>query len=141
MHESHLDLTGRNLLLVDDSPGILCLLEEVFAPAGARTRSVSEGNAALNALEAEEFDLVILDLVMPRPNGWDLLERIRARRPELLGRILLLTGDRYGNQSDANGRLQDLPVLFKPFRLNDLRRAVEDVLGQAGAVTHPAGCD
>jgi CheY-like chemotaxis protein len=137
------DLTGRNLLLVDDSPGILYLLEEVFAPAGARIRSASDGKAALAALEDQGFDLVILDLVMPRPNGWDILETIQARHPELLGRILLLTGDRYGNQCDAEGRIRGLPLLYKPFRLDDLRRAVEDVLTQAGAdtVSHPAGCD
>lgn len=71
------DDTRPLLLLVDDEPANLALLERLFSRT-YRLISVSSGQAALDMLVQSPFDLVLLDIMMPRMSGLATLERIRA---------------------------------------------------------------
>ena len=111
-------VAGQRVLLIDDEELVLqamrCLLEEL----GCITVGVQEGEAALAALRAAEFDLVLSDLRLREgASGALLLQRLRALRPGL--RVALVTGDM------AAERLQEaqaagLPLLHKPLDLQQL---------------------
>ena len=116
-------LRDRRILIVDDSVQITSLLDEVFTQCGSTVVTVNSGQDALGRLTANEYDLVILDLVMPRPNGRDLLEFMHKTKPETLRRTLLLTGDKYHQISVSGVDASEINVIYKPFNISLLRAA------------------
>jgi len=81
---------------------------------------------ALQALRAQPFDLVLLDLVMPGLSGMELSERIRDLRPQ--ARHLLLSGYPGGTLAGSGLAASALPFLQKPFTVSELLRAVRQTL-------------
>jgi len=121
MSDSFKTLRDRRILVVDDSVQITLLLDEIFTGCGSTVVTVNSGRRALSKLQSEEFDLVILDLVMPAPNGLDVVRIMRQTRPELLSRTILLTGDRYHHQLVHDIGETEISVVYKPFNLRLLR--------------------
>ena len=66
------------ILVVDDDPSVRGLLTLQLELAGYDVDSVADGQSALDATTALRPDLVVLDLMMPRLSGWEVLERLRA---------------------------------------------------------------
>jgi DNA-binding response OmpR family regulator len=66
-----------NILLVDDDPHILKLYQERLAQQGARVTTAADGVAAIQALRGSKPDVVVLDLMMPKFSGVDVLKFIR----------------------------------------------------------------
>ena len=73
----HTDIAGT-LLLVDDEPLILEVLQEILAPAGHRLLTATNGREALEVLARDPIDLILLDLMMPELNGFEACQRIKA---------------------------------------------------------------
>ena len=69
------------ILIVDDDSSIRTLLSVVASRAGVESETAVDGLEAMQKLESGTFDLVVLDLSMPRMNGYDLIDRLRGRRP------------------------------------------------------------
>ena len=69
------------ILIVDDDSSIRTLLSVVAARAGVESETAVDGLEAMQKLESGIYDLVVLDLSMPRMNGYDLIDRLRGRRP------------------------------------------------------------
>ena len=128
-------LRDRRILVVDDSVQITSLLDEVFTQCGSDVLAVNSGREALDRLTAEDFDLVILDLVMPRPNGRDVLGFMRQAIPEVLHRTLLLTGDRYHHAAVSGIDESEIQIIYKPFDISLLRAAAAcRLVKQAGVL-------
>jgi two-component system, cell cycle response regulator len=104
-----------NILVVDDSPDKLSLLEAALCLAGYRVTTATDGDEALAAIESYQPDLVITDVMMPRMNGYELAQRIRANPLTKFIPVIMQT---------ALGR-----------RAEDLRRASE--VGALGYITDP----
>src|SRR5947209_8195958 len=98
------------ILVADDEHFILDLMEMVLTSAGHTVRPVPNGEQALKALEAEQFDLVITDFSMPKMDGLVLTKEIKARWPGQT--VILLTG--YGDE-DTPPPIVDY-VLAKPVK-------------------------
>jgi PAS domain S-box-containing protein len=118
---------GRALsvLVVDDEEAVRVTLAEMVEVTGHRVRTADGGRAALEALAAEEFDVVFTDLSMPEMDGWEVAREVRRRSPRT--RIAVVTG--YGR--DAERTRGDAPadtVIGKPFDFAQ----VEEVLAQFG---------
>lgn len=116
-------LTGR-ILLADDETGIRALTREFLEGEGYLVSEAGDGQEALEAFESDplSWDLVILDLVMPRLDGAEVLNRIQRVRPELPA--LLISG----YSAAARPGLLDAPhrcFLAKPFRLQELLDALK----------------
>ena len=124
-------LRDRRILVVDDSVQITSLLDEVFTRCGSTVMTANSGQSAMVKLQSEEFDLVILDLVMPVPNGWDVLGFMRRTRPEMLNRTILLTGDRYHQETVHDIDETEIHVVYKPFDLRLLRAAACKIIRRA----------
>jgi len=83
-------MSGR-ILVVDDDPQILKLYSKILAKGGYRVAVEPSGKKAIKILDDDEpFDLLVLDLCMPQPDGFEVLEQIRARHPGL--RTLVTSG-------------------------------------------------
>ena len=79
----------EKILLVDDDPGIRRILLRLLAEDGYRVLTASNGVEALERAEATKFDLVLLDLNMPRKDGWETFEQLTAKNPLLP--VILIT--------------------------------------------------
>lgn len=80
-------LAGLRLLVVDDQPDILELIEEVFTPAGTIVRLCASATEGLATLRAWQPDLLISDIAMPGEDGYWLIDKVRALPQEEGGAI------------------------------------------------------
>jgi DNA-binding response OmpR family regulator len=79
----------QRILLVDDDPGVRGSLHDVLVEEGYEVIPANDGQQALELIATSSIDLVLLDLNMPRKNGWDTFERISADHP--LVPVILIT--------------------------------------------------
>jgi len=84
---------GRRILLVDDQPENLRLLEGVLGPYGYSVRATSSGEEALRLSQAEPPDLILLDIVMPGMSGYDVCRRMRESDATRFVPIVMLTAN------------------------------------------------
>ncbi len=70
-------LESRTILIVEDAQSVRAVLQAALAEAGAVTWTAEDGEAAMQVLETSTPDLILLDLVMPRLDGWGVIERLR----------------------------------------------------------------
>jgi DNA-binding NtrC family response regulator len=83
-------MDSERILLVDDEDDFAQLLSERLESRGLRVDTAGNGLEALEKVKKGDFDVVVLDMVMPVMDGIETLERLREERPEL--QIILLTG-------------------------------------------------
>lgn len=118
------------VLVVDDEPDLVeiltaALIDQGFAASGAR-----DGVEALEVIEAIEPDVVLLDLDMPRLNGWQFLEQLRHAQDRHHVRVVVLTGKDQSLEDRERGlALGASDYLLKPCAPDDIVRALETALG------------
>jgi CheY-like chemotaxis protein len=102
-----------NILLVDDDPDILKLYQEMLAQQGAHVTTAADGMAAIQALRGSKPDVVVLDLMMPKFSGVDVLKFIRST-PELKTLPVVVLSNSYMNQLAAQAAALGMQkALFK----------------------------
>lgn len=123
-------LSGR-LLVVDDEPAIGRYVSEYLSSEGVNVTAVDSGREAVELLaQGKEFDAVLTDLRMPDVSGDKLIAFLAEHRPDLAGRVIMMTGDALGAEVSPNAR--DVPVVAKPLELRTLRAALYPLLGRDG---------
>ena len=116
-----LNLTGRKLLVVDDCEEITRLLADMFSACGARVSMARTGGEAVRLVENETFDLLVLDMVMPDMDGWEIHHLITTMSPTLAQHTIFITGDRWNSETRSRLSRQNMPVVYKPFDLERVR--------------------
>lgn len=71
---------AQKILIAEDERPLSGALQEQFKNAGFDVRAAFDGQEALNILDMEKFDLILLDLLMPKVNGLDVLQNLKNRR-------------------------------------------------------------
>jgi signal transduction histidine kinase/ActR/RegA family two-component response regulator len=94
------DLDGVHVLAVDDDPDAIRLITELLEVAGARVTTASSADEAIELLESELPDVVVTDLGMPRVDGFQLLEQIRAHRNPLVRHVPAAALTAYARSDD-----------------------------------------
>ncbi len=118
----------RRLLIVDDEPGIVEVLQEVLGNSGYRVETANNGAKALNRIASQEYDLIISDLCMPEMSGEKLHAAIRENYPHMLDRIIFLTGDTVSPGSRSFLEKTGAQWLSKPFNITEIERVVRSCL-------------
>ena len=118
------------ILIVDDEPELVRGLEHNLRFEGYETRSAASGEDAVRVAASEPFDLVLLDIMMPRVSGWDVCRTLRTRGIDVP--IILLTA-----RGDEVDRVRGLELgaddyVTKPFSLRELLARVRAVLRRPG---------
>lgn len=116
---------GAKILVVDDEQFVRDLLVKILQRKGHEVRGVADGQAALDALGVESWDLVLSDVVMPGIDGFDLLRRVKSGWPGV--KVIVLTG--YARRQSIHDFLlygAD-EYLAKPFQVHELLAAVDRV--------------
>ncbi|PIE61522.1 MAG: two-component system response regulator [Desulfobacterales bacterium] len=103
----------KKILIADDSPTEMNFMKAPFMEAGYQVATASDGQEALTLAGQQEFDLVVLDVVMPKLNGFQACRKIKDLKPKLP--IILLTSK--NQKSDEFwGKKQGADVyMTKPF--------------------------
>jgi signal transduction histidine kinase/DNA-binding response OmpR family regulator len=118
------------ILLVDDEPVVLDLLEDLLTDAGFRVARAGNGAQALEHLEEDVFVAVLIDLKMPDMDGRRLYEAICERRPDMASRVVFTTGDL--DRPDLKAFLEETGsvLLRKPFELERVAEAFHAIADQ-----------
>jgi two-component system alkaline phosphatase synthesis response regulator PhoP len=123
----------KRLLLVEDEPGLAITLTDRLTREGYAVETTTDGESALERGAAEAFDLVLLDVMLPQINGFDVLRELRRRGVEVP--VIMLT---------ARGQIVDKVVglklgaddyVTKPFEMAELLARIEAKLRRAPART------
>ncbi len=109
------------LLIIDDEKNMRLSLEAVMLDEGYRVRSVESAEQALNLLQAEEFFMVITDARLSGMSGYELLDKVRHRRPDLP--ILIITAYATPKLAVEAIRAGAIDYLAKPFAPEELLHA------------------
>jgi DNA-binding NtrC family response regulator len=114
------------ILVVDDEPNIVALFQRVLGKEGYRVEGASSGEEAVGKLEAERFDLIISDLMMPGMNGMELQKQAQALNHGIP--FIVLTA--YGTIESAVAAMKDgaYDYLTKPVNNEELKLVVKRAL-------------
>ena len=126
----------KRILLIEDEPGLVLTLMDRLVREGYSVESCTDGESGLERAAAEAFDLVLLDVMLPRLGGFDVLKELRRRNVETP--VIMLT---------ARGQVVDRVVglklgaddyVTKPFEMVELLARIEAKLRRAPVVPHPS---
>lgn len=119
----------KQILIVDDEPNIVISLEFLMRREGFEVTVARDGEEALGAISQERPDLVLLDVMMPKVNGFEVCEQVRADPANAGMRIIMLTAKgREAEISKGLGLGAD-GYITKPFSTRDLVEQVRNLLG------------
>ncbi len=118
------------ILLVDDDPGILKLLKTFLQSRGYSTITAGDGEKALEYCDKEKPDLVLLDVMMPGMDGWEVLKRIRERSSPP---VMMLTAKDAATDTIQGFSLGADDYITKPFDLLEVGLRIEAVLRRSQA--------
>lgn len=128
-------VAGKNILVVDDNPTILHVVELVLTRSGYTVRSAGDGDEAMERCREERPDLILLDFVMPKMNGYQFCRELAAD-PGLQGVPVVLMSGKADEVGDRFVKLMGIvDYLGKPFSREALQAVVEHAL--SGKATSP----
>jgi two-component system, OmpR family, alkaline phosphatase synthesis response regulator PhoP len=122
----------QSVLVVDDEANILLSLEFLMKKAGYDVRLARDGEEALAEIGKARPDLVLLDVMMPKRNGFDVCEAIRANPEWRAVRVILLTAKGRDIEREKGLALGADDYITKPF---STREVVERVTAWIGPAT------
>ena len=115
-----------SVLVVEDDPDLVDLLQVILQDVGYRVATATDGLEALARVQAEMPSLILLDMRMPRMNGWEFAAEFRARWGRACPIVVVTAAE------NARLRAEEIGAdgwLEKPFELEDVVRAVERYVG------------
>ncbi|HET6802351.1 MAG: response regulator transcription factor [Betaproteobacteria bacterium] len=120
---------SSRVLIVEDEPNIVESLTFLLRREGYDVASAADGDAALSSLRSHQCDVMILDLMLPRLNGFEVLKTVRADPAFASLRVLILTAK---GQAQDRRLAEDIGVdafMTKPFANRDIVDAVRRLTG------------
>ncbi len=127
--------SNAHVLVVEDEDDIAALVELNLELSGYRVTTAPNGQVALDRIEAEAPDLVLLDVMMPVLDGWQVLRELKEDPATRQIPVVMLTA--LSEERDLiRGHLQgSVRYVTKPFEMKDLLQAIDDALTPADAET------
>lgn len=114
------------ILIVDDAGSVVVLCVNVLQALGYAVKGANRGEAAMEMLRKESFDLMVLDYKMPGMSGFEVFEQARPLHPNMA--VVLVTGHGTPDIVNEATRLGFNAILLKPFTSDELRATVEKAL-------------
>jgi DNA-binding response OmpR family regulator len=119
---------SKRILIVDDEPNIVISLEFLMMREGHEVRVARDGEAGLAAVRTHRPDLVVLDVMMPKLDGFAVLEAVRADPKLASTRILMLTAKGREAEQAKGLALGADAYMPKPFSTRELVDKVKELL-------------
>lgn len=128
--------TAPSILIVDDEPNIVLSLQFLMKKAGYAVRTASNGEEALAEIARARPDLVLLDVMMPKIDGFTVCRMIRATPDWESVRIIMLTARGRDVEREKGLALGANDYITKPFSTQDAIERVSRVLAGPGGPGH-----
>jgi DNA-binding response OmpR family regulator len=123
---------ASRVLIVDDEPNIVLSLEYLMKREGFEVAVAGDGEEALRAMAERRPDLVILDVMLPRLNGFEVCQRIRAEPAWKDVRVLMLTAKGRETEMKKGLEVGADAYVTKPFSTRDLVAEIHRLLRAGG---------
>lgn len=117
-----------NILLIEDDEATRVLITALCARLGITVETASDGAAGVAMIRAQTYDALLLDIMLPKLNGFEVLREVRAAAPALLARTIVITAASESTLRDFDGG-GTLVLLRKPFDIADLHDALVSCTG------------
>ncbi|MDP3617517.1 MAG: response regulator [Rhodoferax sp.] len=119
----------KRILIADDEPNIVLSLEYLMKREGFEVEVAIDGEAALQAIAAQVPDLVLLDIMLPRKDGFDVCQQIRSHPQWQSIKVVMLTAKGRDTEVSKGIALGADAYMTKPFSTMDLVAQVRQLLG------------
>jgi DNA-binding response OmpR family regulator len=120
---------AKYVLIVDDEPNIVLSLEFLMKKEGYEVRSASNGEEAMQEITEKIPDLILLDVMMPRKDGYELCQELRANPSWKEIKIIMLTAKGRDVEREKGLALGADDYITKPFATQELVEKVKSLLG------------
>lgn len=120
----------KRIIITDDEIMNLRMTEFILKKAGYETVKTASGIECLNAVKEQKPDLILLDLLMPEMNGFEVIERLREMDEGRDIPVILLTAAEDKESLDKAHELGVSACVGKPFKQEDLLETIQSVIGQ-----------
>ena len=117
----------KRVLLLDDDPSMHRLVTRILSNEGFRVDVFLIGGEAISALNRQDYDVLLLDLMMPHEGGMTVIRHLRTKNPPMLKRSILLTASPDSLIDALSGEVDN--VVQKPFEPQQLIDAVRRIIG------------
>ena len=121
-------MKNLNILVVDDKKVIGDFFILTMGFYGHRITVVHDLEHTLEALKADQFDIVFMDMIMPGCDGVDVLKEVKLAIPSLP--VVMMSGYSLDEKRLQARNLGAVDCLKKPFEVDDIRRVVKEAIGQ-----------
>ncbi len=123
------DRMSHKILVVDDDILVVEALKGLLSSSGFKVKAATRGQEALDILNKENFDLLILDVVMPKMTGFDVCCKVRSRDDEMGNvKIIMLTAKTERNDLDVDQECGCDLYLSKPIDPVKLKELIKELL-------------
>ena len=119
---------SKKILVVDDEPSILLSLEFLMEQEGYDVNSATDGDEALQAIHEQLPDLILLDVMMPKRDGFEVCQTIRANPEWKEVKIIILTAKGREVDQEKGLALGADDYITKPFATQELVKKVKMIL-------------
>jgi two-component system alkaline phosphatase synthesis response regulator PhoP len=126
----------KRLLLIEDEPGLVLTLTDRLSREGYAVESTADGESGVERAANEAFDLLLLDVMLPRMSGFDVCRDLRKRG--VLTPVIMLTARGQVADKVAGLKLGADDYVTKPFEMAELLARIEAQLRRPPAGPHPA---
>lgn len=125
------------LLIVDDDSGMRDTLLDILEERGFRVGVAEDGIEALEAIKTQEYDLVLMDIVMPRMNGVETLKHLR----EIDSHVIVIMMTAYAGHDLVEEALREgvHRVLYKPLDMDEVLQLIDEAVGRGNGADPPGG--
>lgn len=116
------------VLVVDDEEALRYLLSTELVAEGYEVETAGDGDEAIEAIKRKDYDVVLLDIKMPRVDGFEVLRFIKQNKPEI--KVIMLTA-----YADVKNAIEALKLgasdfVSKPYDLEDILSSINRALGR-----------
>lgn len=119
---------SKRILVADDEPNILLSLTFLLQQAGFEVETAADGAEALEKIAAQRPDLVLLDVMMPRKDGYEVCQALRADPANQALRIVMLTAKGRDIEREKGLSLGADDYITKPFATQEVVAKVRELL-------------
>jgi len=116
----------KRLLIVDDEEDLCTILTKSLSTSGYDIATAPDGEKAIATINSKTFDVVLLDILMPKVSGIEVLKYINQHAPQT--KVIILTGHaslKNAMEAKENGAKD---FISKPYKLDDIQSTIERVL-------------
>jgi len=130
-------VAARRLLLVEDEPGLVMTMTDRLELEGYEVESVTDANSALQTASTNNYDAILLDVMLPGGTGFDVCRTLRQRGVQTPSLMLTARGQVIDRVVGLKLGADD--YLVKPFEMAELLARIEALLRRTSTSTIPAG--